>query len=89
MSVRPEQERLLVHDTVATTVDTIVAAIQSEMVRAQAALDEEGQTRLGAKWRDGFLEGLRTAESAAALASVAARSAAMHNTRPVDEAVAS
>jgi len=87
MSEHSEQERLLIHDTVATTVDTIVAAIQAEMVRAQAAVDEEGATRLAVKFREGFLEGLRTASGAAAIASVAARAAAMH-TRPVDEAAA-
>jgi hypothetical protein len=87
MAEHTEQQRLLVHDTVATTVDTIVAAIQAEMVRAQAHLGEEGQTRLGKKWSEGFMEGLRAAESAAVVASVAARSAAMH-TRPADEAAA-
>lgn len=85
MSEHSEQQRLLVHDTVATTVDTIVAAIQQEIARAEQP--EAGLTRLETKFRQGVLAGLHDAISAAALASVAARSAALH-TRPVDEAAA-
>lgn len=79
MTVRPEQERLLVHETVATTVDTIVAAIQQELARAQARLESDSDsTRAARSLREGVVEGLRIAEGAAALAAVAARSAAMH-----------
>lgn len=87
MTVRPEQERLLVHDTVAITVDTIVAAIDAEITDAEAKFDEEGITRLERQFRNGALAGLRNAKSAAAVASVAARSAAMH-TSPADQAAA-
>jgi len=78
MTTHSEQERLLVHDTVAITVDTIVAAIQQEIARARQELGDEGLTRLETKFRQGVLAGLRDAESAAAVASVAARAAAMH-----------
>lgn len=81
MPDRTEQERLLIHDTVATTVDTIVAAIQAATVRAQEHVDEPGQTRLTAQFRTGFLEGLKTASGTAAIASVAARAASMHTER--------
>lgn len=79
MAVRSEQERLLIHETVAVTVDTIVAAIQAEIVRAQDRLaSDPGATRAVQGEREGIIAGLRLAEGAAAIASVAARAAATH-----------
>ena len=89
MAEHSEQQRLLVHDTVASTVDTILAAIQQEIARAQQRLGEDpGTTRASVAAREGVIEGLRIAEGAAAVASVAARSAALHSTRPVEQAAA-
>jgi hypothetical protein len=85
MPVRTEQERLLIHETVAVTVDTIIAAIQAEMVTARELLGiADGTfTRAEVARREGIIEGLRIAEGAAAVASVAARAAATHVERQV------
>jgi len=87
MPDRNEQERLLIHDTVATTVDTIVAAIQAEIGKAEEALDESTRTIADRARREGFLDGLSKAAGTAAIASVAARAAAMHGQRPERAAV--
>jgi hypothetical protein len=82
MSDRTEQERLLIHETVAVTVDTIVAAIQAEIRELEEARDDRA-TRIEHSRREGKIEGLRTASGAAAIASVAARAASMHVERAV------
>jgi hypothetical protein len=80
MPDRNEQERLLIHDTVATTVDTIVAAIQQE-IRIEEAVSDDTFTRAELAKHQGIIEGLRAAAGFAAIASVAARAAAMHTER--------
>jgi hypothetical protein len=69
------EERLLIHETVSTTADEILGAIQHELAKSAGA---EGGN---AKWREGFAAGLRLAESVAASASVTARSVAFEQQR--------